>query len=269
MVDGNVLRVLSRQMGVLGDVKTDRAVIGMLWAAADALVRCVALDAGDDGGDDEPAAQGSHGDDTMVSDRPGRWGQALMELGSTICTPKPDCASCPITSTCRAYQEGYQLAVAGGRVTESPVDIEDLCTLCEPWEIAEAADEAVDEEAAGKPKSQSTVAESTKKKTISKQLNLSAFAFGAQKGDGEASGKTTSSPSDATLTAAQLERIVEHARKFPLKVIKGPVREEETLVCAIRRDSGDYLIQRRPEKGNDNPPPPGAAHLATQHLRAC
>lgn len=32
---------------------------------------------------------------------PGRWNQALMELGSTLCTPKgPRCASCPIAEFC-------------------------------------------------------------------------------------------------------------------------------------------------------------------------
>lgn len=38
--------------------------------------------------------------------------QALMELGSLICTPKsPACCRCPLRRRCRAYTEGKQLAV--------------------------------------------------------------------------------------------------------------------------------------------------------------
>ncbi|KAK5635290.1 hypothetical protein RRF57_011002 [Xylaria bambusicola] len=51
------------------------------------------------------------------------------------------------------------------------------------------------------------------------------------------------------LTRAGLKTIVEHARKFPIKVVKKAVKEQETLVCAIRRSDGRYLIHRRPEKG--------------------
>lgn len=39
-------------------------------------------------------------------DRPGDYGQALMDLGATICTPrKPDCGVCPWSFACRAYAE--------------------------------------------------------------------------------------------------------------------------------------------------------------------
>ncbi|CAI4218872.1 unnamed protein product [Parascedosporium putredinis] len=127
MVDGNVLRVLSRQLGIYGNVKTDKATIDTMWAAAAALVKAVAEDA--------LAPEDGEG---VPSDAPGRWGQALMELGSTICTPKPACGTCPIRSTCAAFQEG----VARGRPrgdgkvkTELPLaDMEDLCALCEPFE---------------------------------------------------------------------------------------------------------------------------------------
>ena len=40
---------------------------------------------------------------------PGRFNQALMELGATLCTPsEPDCASCPVKSCCRAFADGTQ-----------------------------------------------------------------------------------------------------------------------------------------------------------------
>lgn len=38
---------------------------------------------------------------------PGDYNQALMDLGSAICTPKnPKCAACPLAPVCRAYAEG-------------------------------------------------------------------------------------------------------------------------------------------------------------------
>lgn len=40
-------------------------------------------------------------------DRPGDFGQALMDLGATICTPRaPACPQCPLASQCLAHQQG-------------------------------------------------------------------------------------------------------------------------------------------------------------------
>jgi A/G-specific adenine glycosylase len=42
----------------------------------------------------------------------GAFAEALMDLGATICTPKkPACGLCPWSETCRARQEGSQLAL--------------------------------------------------------------------------------------------------------------------------------------------------------------
>ncbi|MBQ8507259.1 MAG: A/G-specific adenine glycosylase [Clostridia bacterium] len=39
--------------------------------------------------------------------RPGDYNQALMDLGSAICTPKkPKCGGCPLSPACRAFREG-------------------------------------------------------------------------------------------------------------------------------------------------------------------
>lgn len=39
--------------------------------------------------------------------RPGDYNQALMDLGSAVCTPKkPKCAACPLSPVCRACEEG-------------------------------------------------------------------------------------------------------------------------------------------------------------------
>ncbi|KAF4470154.1 A G-specific adenine glycosylase [Fusarium albosuccineum] len=225
MVDGNVLRVLSRQLGLFGNVKTNKAVIDTLWAAADALVKAIARDGTDT----------QYTEEVEASDRPGRWGQALMELGSTVCVPKPNCESCPITSTCRAYAEGKTLVSNDNRDSQLG-DIEDLCDLCEPFEEIDAEEDAAqNRKDVKKPKA---------KGTQGKQLTLSAFAF-----KGATGGKTASDKAKPSLDAPGMEKIVDHARKFPLKVIKKAVREEETLVCVIRLSDGQYLIQKRPDKG--------------------
>ena len=39
--------------------------------------------------------------------RPGDWNQALMDLGSSVCTPRsPDCAVCPVGVDCLAFRNG-------------------------------------------------------------------------------------------------------------------------------------------------------------------
>ena len=222
MVDGNVLRVLSRQLGLLANVKTDKTTIDTLWAAADALAKQIARDPDDD----QSAIE-----DIPKSDRPGRWGQALMELGSTVCTPKPNCAQCPISSTCRAYQEGQLLVEKKTGPRGGPsTDMEDICNLCEPLDQVEDSTENSEE-----PKVAA-------KEKPARQSTLAAFAFTRQS-NGPAN-KTA-----AQASATHLETIVNYAKKFPVKVVKKAVREEETLVCVIRRGDGQILIHRRPEKG--------------------
>ncbi|KAG6041484.1 hypothetical protein E4U41_004061 [Claviceps citrina] len=233
MVDGNVLRVLSRQLGIYGNIKTDKQVIDAIWAAADALVKAVSRDGGD-GQDEEDA-------DSTVSNRPGRWGQALMELGSTICTPKPNCASCPISASCRVYGEAEAMSQPIG--AGHAADMEDACTICEPFE--EDVDHDPELQALREKKNTNANAQPEKKKQARpKQTTLAAFAF---------TGNPPKGPpvknKDRRHEAEAQEAISNYARKFPIKTAKKPVRVEEQVVCAIRRHDGDYLIQRRPEKG--------------------
>ncbi|KAI0407019.1 DNA glycosylase [Xylaria palmicola] len=243
MVDGNVLRVLSRQLGLLGNVKSNKAVIDLLWAAADALVKAVAKDT-----DEEKTPSTA---EEQISDRPGRWGQALMELGSTICAPKPDCEACPIRPTCRAYGEGYQLAFRKGLAPKdictdldrgAVLDIEDLCNFCESFDDINR-DGGDDNDIDIVPITKKNPSRGTTRARPKKQVTLSAFF--TQPGNSEDAG--VSSP--PTLAPAGLAVIVDHARKFPVKIAKKAVREEETLVCAIRRGDGRYVIRRRPQKG--------------------
>lgn len=225
MVDGNVLRVLSRQLGLLADTKTDKGTIDIIWACARSLVETVALEntleAADTGG-------------AQPNDAPGRWGQALMDLGSTICTPSPNCSACPATTTCRAYSEGRALAASRGLLGSSPVkspeplDIEDTCHLCEPHGVIPVV------EAPGKAV--------TKKP---KQMTVSSFFVPSSKKPSKADENDS-----ADISPEALKVIVSHAQKFPVRIAKKALREEETLVCAVRRaGDGLYLLQKRPEKG--------------------
>jgi A/G-specific adenine glycosylase len=97
VVDGNVMRVIARVTG-------DAADIGA--AATRARFEAVAQ--------------------TLLDRRdPGRFNQAMMELGATVCLPRnPLCLLCPVSGDCRAYASGMQsqLPVKLRRVT--PVRIE-------------------------------------------------------------------------------------------------------------------------------------------------
>ncbi len=81
LVDGNVIRVLSRCFGIREDPRAG-AVQKKLWKIAGALV---------------------------PEKNPGDFNQALMELGATVCLPRqPACGSCPLTGGCVARQKGWQ-----------------------------------------------------------------------------------------------------------------------------------------------------------------
>lgn len=232
MVDGNVLRVLSRQLGIHGNVKTDRKVVDAIWAAAAALVEAVSRDRED--GEDPGSS---------VSDRPGRWGQALMELGSTICTPRPNCALCPVTESCRVHGEAETMSQPAK--TDHPVaDIEDACPICEPFEQDVCQDPEL--EALREEKTTTADAQPHRKQQESKQMTLAAFAFTGNPPARRPSGKHDTA---ARQVEARHEAMSNYARRFPIRTAKKPVRVEEDIVCAIQRHDGSYLIHRRPDKG--------------------
>ncbi|NUP04683.1 MAG: A/G-specific adenine glycosylase [Polyangiaceae bacterium] len=85
-IDGNVMRVVGRYIGLRADVGSTEAKRAVR-AACEALVPPV---------------------------RPGDFNEALMELGATVCSPtSPDCPSCPWRRSCRGVELGLD-AVAGG-----------------------------------------------------------------------------------------------------------------------------------------------------------
>ncbi len=80
VVDGNVIRVLTRLLDIRTDV-TKKNVIERLWGEAGTLAR---------------------------GQRPGDLNQALMEFGGAVCTPRsPRCKpTCPLVRTCHGYAKG-------------------------------------------------------------------------------------------------------------------------------------------------------------------
>jgi A/G-specific adenine glycosylase len=81
ILDGNVIRVLSRIFGVAGEPR-EKTVNAKLWELAEALVSV-----------DAPQCS--------------KLNQSLMELGALICTPRePKCLLCPVRQYCFSFRAG-------------------------------------------------------------------------------------------------------------------------------------------------------------------
>jgi A/G-specific adenine glycosylase len=89
VLDGNVARVLARLGAIRGDVREPRR-----WRElGDAALKLLA------------------------QRRPGDWNQAMMELGATVCTPRPPhCENCPVAQFCRARALGIADKLPAKRV---------------------------------------------------------------------------------------------------------------------------------------------------------
>ena len=97
VLDGNVIRVLSRLTGESGNVDST-VVRTRLRTVADSLI--------------DPR-------------HPGEFNQGLMELGATVCLPKqPQCLLCPVARDCRARQLGRQNELPLKSTRPSPIDVE-------------------------------------------------------------------------------------------------------------------------------------------------
>jgi A/G-specific adenine glycosylase len=79
ILDGNVIRVLSRLFGIAGDPRS-KTVNERLWCAAEGLVK--------------------------ASGAPSRFNQGMMELGALLCLPRqPKCPICPLRNDCFALRQ--------------------------------------------------------------------------------------------------------------------------------------------------------------------
>lgn len=95
-IDGNVMRVVSRLFCIEADIAkaSSRKVF-------DEAMRKI-----------------------ISQNQPGEFNQALMDLGSSICTPtSPQCESCPIRNYCQAYQEKRQTDFPVKSKKQRPKDV--------------------------------------------------------------------------------------------------------------------------------------------------
>jgi A/G-specific adenine glycosylase len=102
IVDGNVIRVLTRLHGLYGD--PSRAPLkDVLWDLAAGLI---------------------------PEGRAGDFNQAMMELGATVCTPaNPSCATCPVSAACLANAEGLQQVLPETAARPAPTSVQVAAAL--------------------------------------------------------------------------------------------------------------------------------------------
>lgn len=129
-------------------LSTAKPTTNYIWALADLLV---------------PLSRPSTSTNKSKGEnKSGAWNQALMELGATICTPKnPNCSACPLSEECLAFAEirmakenrkppakknffdlsKPKIVVEKKKEEEEVADLEDLCTLCTPFDSSEKSEE--------------------------------------------------------------------------------------------------------------------------------
>jgi len=119
VLDGNVIRVLTRVFGIDGDPK-EKKVNASLWQLSEDLVRHAGgcqgrarvltpflqeaprLERKSNGSLRDPPTRA----EANIEHPASSFNQALMELGALVCTPRhPRCESCPVASLCAAFQE--------------------------------------------------------------------------------------------------------------------------------------------------------------------
>ncbi|MEE3331080.1 MAG: A/G-specific adenine glycosylase [Myxococcota bacterium] len=97
IVDGNVIRVLTRVLGIREDTAT-RPVVDRLWSEAALLAR---------------------------GENPGDLNQAIMELGALVCAPRsPRCLICPLQKTCdaRAVGDAEELPIKTRKTKQTKIE---------------------------------------------------------------------------------------------------------------------------------------------------
>jgi A/G-specific adenine glycosylase len=116
ILDGNVIRVLTRVFGIEGDPR-EKSVNAGLWARAQELV---------DEADHLGRATSTVKTVTRVGPAPllcSQLNQSLMELGALVCTPRqPKCDVCPLSRPCVARRQGRteELPQLAPRQTPTP-----------------------------------------------------------------------------------------------------------------------------------------------------
>ena len=120
ILDGNVIRVLTRLYGITGNPR-ERETNSRLWQMAEALVLQAAETAS--GANTAPHTSRSTLHVSRTTHYCAQLNQSLMELGALICTPRaPRCNACPIAKHCIAYAQGrvHELPSLGRRIRSTP-----------------------------------------------------------------------------------------------------------------------------------------------------
>jgi A/G-specific adenine glycosylase len=100
ILDGNVVRVLTRCYGIAGDPR-ERTTNARLWQLAEELVKHAAKTEASTSSAPPASRFTLH-----ASRRCAQLNESLMELGALVCTPRqPQCGVCPIAKHCVAYQQ--------------------------------------------------------------------------------------------------------------------------------------------------------------------
>ncbi len=99
IVEANTLRLYCRLLGFTGDPRNS-AGQQVLWSFAESI---------------------------LPTKQVGDFNQALMDLGSMICTPKnPDCPRCPLKTACRALEQGTQNEIPQKATRPDITDVTEL-----------------------------------------------------------------------------------------------------------------------------------------------
>ena len=102
IVEANTLRLYCRLLGYEGDPRS-REGQNKLWQFAEELI---------------------------ATKEPGRFNQALMELGALICTPNnPKCSECPVNFACQAFATGKQAEIPRPAVRPEITEVTELSAI--------------------------------------------------------------------------------------------------------------------------------------------
>jgi A/G-specific adenine glycosylase len=102
VLDGNTRRVLARLDDFTGDARSARGEAHLLGIAAR----------------------------MMPARNPGKFNQAMMELGARLCTPRaPQCARCSLREVCRANARGTQMIRPRPRATPRVPHVDVACSI--------------------------------------------------------------------------------------------------------------------------------------------
>lgn len=135
-VDGNVLRVFARVTGYREDIRSDRFKKHVAEQLRTAILKYAEENKEDVSGECSGGDAGRGGPASgaaRISSAPGRFNQAIMDVGATVCIPngKPHCDKCPLSHLCAAFSEGLTAEIPAKKAEKArPVEKRTVLLLC-------------------------------------------------------------------------------------------------------------------------------------------